>query len=33
MKRDLRKAEEEESGEKRPTSGTNGNKLKKIAAE
>ena len=27
MKRDLRKAEDEKSGEKRPTTGTNGNKI------
>ena len=29
VKRDLRKAEQEESGEKRPTTGTNGSKLRK----
>ena len=29
VKRDLRKAEEEENGEKRPTTGTNGSKSRK----
>ena len=29
VKRDLKKAEEEENGEKRPTTGTNGSKLRK----
>ena len=29
VKRDLRKAEEEENGDKRPTTGTNGSKLRK----